>query len=71
MRTDEEFVNVSCVFQSVNSTIVELTQEPPAGTDWLFLVALADIDADFGVYDIFDEPSVGGGLPSWVRTTSN
>ncbi len=57
--TDEGFSTVSCAFESVNSTIFELTEEPPAGTGWLLLVALADIDEDFGIYDVFDEPHVG------------
>ncbi|MGB7424752.1 MAG: hypothetical protein WA903_07605, partial [Ornithinimicrobium sp.] len=57
--TDEGFVNVSCAFDSVSSTIFELNDEPPAGTGWLLLVALADLDEQNGIYDIFDQPYPG------------
>ncbi len=57
--TDEGFVNVSCSFESVNTTIFELNEEPPAGTGWLLLVALADLDEEYGIYDIFDQPYPG------------
>ncbi|MGB3592913.1 MAG: hypothetical protein WA994_01955 [Ornithinimicrobium sp.] len=57
--TDEGFVNVSCAFDSVSSTIFDLNDEPPAGTGWLLLVALADLDEQNGIYDIFDQPYPG------------
>ena len=56
---DGGFVNVTCSFESVNSTIFELNEEPPTGTGWLLLVALADLDEENGIYDIFDQPYPG------------